>query len=98
MSFMQTSAAPSAAILGPGQCDHLRMTGERPRHLSPQEDFFGEGEFAVPFIQQPRRSPAVHAPCGDDALDMSGPRVRYIREEEIFGEGEPAKYVYQVIS
>ncbi len=29
---------------------------------------------------------------------MSGPQIRYAREEEIFGEGEPAEYVYQVVS
>jgi CRP/FNR family nitrogen fixation transcriptional regulator len=31
-------------------------------------------------------------------LSAGGVQIRYAREEEIFGEGEPAEYVYQVLS
>ena len=40
-----------------------------------------------------------HAPAmyeGDAA--SGGVKIRYAREEEIFGEGEPAEYVYRVLS
>jgi CRP/FNR family nitrogen fixation transcriptional regulator len=35
---------------------------------------------------------------GRDGLDLDGPRTAYARDEEIFGEGEPADFVYQVVS
>jgi len=41
---------------------------------------------------------AFDATNHDDFPLMSGPQIRYAREEEIFGEGEPAEYVYQVVS
>lgn len=40
------------------------------------------------------------APALFDGLDggSHGIKIRYAREEEIFGEGEPAEYVYRVLS
>ena len=40
------------------------------------------------------------APALFDGLDAGshGIKIRYAREEEIFGEGEPAEYVYRVLS
>lgn len=37
------------------------------------------------------------ADVGSRLLPAIGPRVNYARDEEIFGEGEPADYVYQVV-
>ncbi len=37
-------------------------------------------------------------PLFDGALPMPGACLRLSRDEEIFGEGEPAEYVYQVLS
>jgi CRP/FNR family nitrogen fixation transcriptional regulator len=49
--------------------------------------------FDAPFTE-------VHAPAlfGNPEGGASGVKIRYAREEEIFGEGEPAEYVYQVLS
>jgi CRP/FNR family nitrogen fixation transcriptional regulator len=46
---------------------------------------------------------ALIAPLGLDDVGagpspMGGVQIRYAREEEIFGEGEPAEYVYKVLS
>jgi len=40
------------------------------------------------------------APAQFERLDLGagGIKIRYAREEEIFGEGEPAEYVYRVLS
>lgn len=46
-----------------------------------------------------RRQPAFPAPLSaDGALDLIGAPIVYSRNEEVFGEGEPAVYVYKIRS
>jgi CRP/FNR family nitrogen fixation transcriptional regulator len=44
------------------------------------------------------RAPAIEIVALAPALSLRGVRMRYTRNEEIFGEGEPAEHVYRVIS
>jgi CRP/FNR family nitrogen fixation transcriptional regulator len=34
----------------------------------------------------------------DDTIDLMGARMRFARNAEVFGEGEPAEYLYKVVS
>ena len=51
----------------------------------------------MPFDAQLIETPAT-AFGGLDLGSFKGAQIRYAREEEIFGEGEPATYVYKVLS
>jgi CRP/FNR family nitrogen fixation transcriptional regulator len=42
-------------------------------------------------------TPAANPVFGSGALPAIGPRVTFSRDEEIFGEGEPSLYIYQVL-
>jgi CRP/FNR family transcriptional regulator, nitrogen fixation regulation protein len=42
--------------------------------------------------------PAVPAPSADGPLGLMGAPMRFARNSEIYGEDEPAEYLYQVIS
>lgn len=43
------------------------------------------------------RTPPTASPVSSDLLPAIGPRTTYGRDEEIFGEGERADYIYQVL-
>ncbi len=48
---------------------------------------------------QPIQASAAHArPAALPDIPAIGPRMTYARDEEIFGEGEPSDFVYQVLS
>jgi CRP/FNR family nitrogen fixation transcriptional regulator len=44
------------------------------------------------------RAPGASGPLTSDPLGVEGVRIGYGRNEEIFGESEPATYVYRVLS
>jgi CRP/FNR family nitrogen fixation transcriptional regulator len=53
----------------------------------------------MPFDAHPVQTPgAAFHPVGAGPSPFPGVQVRYAREEEIFGEGEPADHVYKVLS
>ena len=52
----------------------------------------------MPFDAQFVPPPATFEPVGAGPSPFPGVQIRYAREEEIFGEGEPADYVYKVLS
>lgn len=43
------------------------------------------------------RNTGAAAPASHTLLPAIGPRLTFVRDEEIFGQGEPADYVYQVV-
>jgi len=43
------------------------------------------------------QTPPTASPASNDLLPAIGPRMSYGRDEEIFGEGEHAEYIYQVL-
>ncbi|MGH6926593.1 MAG: helix-turn-helix domain-containing protein [Propylenella sp.] len=49
-------------------------------------------------LRTPARTTERDDPTLGDLLDMIGARMRYPRNAEIFGEAEPASYVYKVAS
>ncbi|HEX6860089.1 MAG TPA: helix-turn-helix domain-containing protein [Caulobacteraceae bacterium] len=51
---------------------------------------------AIETLTAPRAFPAATA-TSSNLLPAIGPRLTFTREEEIFGEGEKADYIYQVI-
>jgi CRP/FNR family nitrogen fixation transcriptional regulator len=52
----------------------------------------------MPFDAQFAPTPAAFESVGAGPSPFPGVQIRYAREEEIFGEGEPADYVYKVLS
>ncbi|HEX5776482.1 MAG TPA: helix-turn-helix domain-containing protein [Caulobacteraceae bacterium] len=46
---------------------------------------------------QIRPEAAANTALGSGALPAIGPRLTFSRDEEIFGEGEPSDYIYQVL-
>ena len=42
-------------------------------------------------------TPPTASSVGNDLLPAIGPRMTFGRDEEIFGEGERAEYIYQVL-
>lgn len=56
----------------------------------------------APTLRQPEGVPSKQTPAGmhglTGTLEMIGAPMSYGRNEEIFGEGEPAEYLYKVVS
>jgi hypothetical protein len=44
----------------------------------------------------PRSGADINSPAG--SMELMGTRISYARNVEIFGEGEPAEYLYKVVS
>lgn len=55
-------------------------------------------QFATPSRTQVPLNGLDRDQSARDGLELEGPRTAYARDEEIFGEGEPADFVYQVVS
>jgi CRP/FNR family nitrogen fixation transcriptional regulator len=53
--------------------------------------------FSTPYTDSPPAA-MIHGRFDADAAPPTGIQIRYAREEEIFGEGEPAEFVYKVLS
>ena len=50
----------------------------------------------TPRCQSPRSGIDINSIAG--SMELMGTRISYARNEEIFGEGEPAEYLYKVVS
>lgn len=44
------------------------------------------------------RAPAAGLPAASSPLDLVGAQIKYDREGEIYGEGEPVEYIYKVLA